>query len=43
VAGPHAAPNLPLVLGLNLPWLLIPIFLTLRMREEHPFAEDDPT
>jgi hypothetical protein len=40
MAGPHATPSLPLVLGLNLPWLLIPIFLTLRMRKERPFAED---
>jgi hypothetical protein len=41
IAGPHATPHLPLVLGLNLPWLLTPIFLTLRMRREHPFAEVD--
>ena len=34
----HAAPNLPLVLGLNLPGLLLPVFLTLRLRREHPFA-----
>jgi hypothetical protein len=39
VAGPHATPHLPLVLGLNLPWLLMPIFLTLRLRPEHPFTE----
>jgi hypothetical protein len=38
-AGPHATPYLALVLGLNLPWLLVPIFLTLRLRKEHPFAE----
>ncbi len=37
-AGPHAAPQFPLVLGLNLPWLLVPVFLTLRLRREHPFA-----
>jgi len=24
---------------LNLPWLLMPIFLTLRLRKEHPFAQ----
>jgi hypothetical protein len=36
--GPHAAPNFPLVLGLNLPWLLVPILLTLRLRREHPFS-----
>jgi hypothetical protein len=39
LAGPHATPNFPLVLGLNLPWLLMPIFLTLRLRKEHPFAQ----
>jgi len=39
IAGPHATTHLPLVLGLNLPWLLIPVFLTLRLRKEHPFAE----
>lgn len=38
IAGPHAAPNAPVVIGLNLPWLLLPIFLTLRLRREHPFA-----
>lgn len=42
IAGPHATPYLPLVLGLNLAWLLMPIFLTLRMRKEHPFAMDNP-
>jgi EXPERA (EXPanded EBP superfamily) len=36
-AGPHAAPNLLFVLLLNLPWLLIPIFLTLRLQKQHPF------
>ena len=38
VAGPHATPHLPMVLGLNLPWLLMPILLTFRLRKEHPFA-----
>jgi hypothetical protein len=37
-AGPHAAPDFPLVLALNLPWLLMPLLLTLRMRPEHPFT-----
>jgi hypothetical protein len=41
-AGPHAAPNFPLALGLNLPWLLIPVFLTLRLKREHPFAGPHP-
>jgi len=36
-AGPHAAPNLPFVLLLNLPWLLLPIFLTIRLQKQHPF------
>ena len=38
IAGPHATPRLPLVLALNLPWLLLPIFLTLRLLKEHPFT-----
>jgi hypothetical protein len=41
VAGPHATPHLPLVLGLNLPWLLVPLLLTLRVWKEHPFAGKD--
>ncbi len=41
-AGPHATPHLPLVLSLNLPWLLMPIFLTFRLRSEHPFRETAP-
>jgi hypothetical protein len=40
IAGPHAAPNLALVLALNLPWLLVPLLLTLRLRREHPFARE---
>jgi hypothetical protein len=40
VAGPYATTHLPLVLALNLPWLLMPIFLTLRLRKEHPFEVD---
>ena len=39
IAGPQATPHLPFVLGLNLPWLLMPILLTLRLRKEHPFAQ----
>ena len=39
IAEPYATPHLPLVLALNLPWLLMPIFLTLRLRKEHPFAK----
>ena len=39
IAGLHATSHLPLVVGLNLPWLLLPIFLTLRLRKEHPFTQ----
>jgi hypothetical protein len=40
VAGPSATPQLPLVLLLNLPWLLVPIAALIRMwRSEHPFTE----
>lgn len=39
LAGPHATPHFPFVLALNLPWLLMPIFLTLRLRKEHPFTQ----
>ena len=38
IAGPHATPHLPTVLLLNLPWLLVPILLTLRLRKERPFT-----
>jgi EXPERA (EXPanded EBP superfamily) len=38
-AGPHATPNFPFVLALNLPWLLMPICLTLRLRKDHPFTQ----
>jgi hypothetical protein len=38
MAGPHAAPNFPFVLALNLPWLLMPVLLALRLRREHPFT-----
>jgi hypothetical protein len=40
VAGPSATPQLPLVILLNLPWLLVPIAALFRMwRNEHPFTE----
>ncbi len=38
IAGPHATPHLALVLALNLPWLLLPICLTIRLLVEHPFT-----
>jgi hypothetical protein len=40
-AGPYATPHLPLVLGLNLPCLLVPLLLTARVWKEHPFAGKD--
>ena len=40
LAGPYATPHLPLVLGLNLPWLLVPFLLTARVWKEHPFSMD---
>jgi EXPERA (EXPanded EBP superfamily) len=41
--GPYLAPNFGLVLLLNLPWLLIPILLTMRMLgSETPFTATEP-
>jgi hypothetical protein len=38
--GPHAAPNFFIVLLLNLPWIIFPALIILRMsRSEHPFTE----
>ncbi len=38
--GPHATPHFPLVLLLNLPWILMPALIIARMaRSEHPFTE----
>lgn len=38
--GPHATPNFPIVLLLNLPWLLFPALIIVRMaRRERPFTE----
>jgi hypothetical protein len=39
IGGPHATPHLPIVLALNLPWLLVPILLTIRLRKDRPFSE----
>lgn len=40
VAGPHATPQLGMVLLANLPWLLVPVLMLVRMgRGEHPFTE----
>lgn len=38
IAGPHATPHLLAVLMLNLPWLLIPLLLTIRLWRDKPFA-----
>ncbi|HEX6872865.1 MAG TPA: emopamil-binding family protein, partial [Micromonosporaceae bacterium] len=40
--GVTPAPNFPLVLALNLPWLLTPVAMILRMRREHPFRRAEP-
>jgi len=37
--GRWATPHFPLVLSLNLPWLLLPFLVIWRMRREHPFTE----
>jgi hypothetical protein len=38
VVCPHATPHLPLVLGLNLPCLLVSLLLIARVWKEHPFC-----
>ena len=38
-SGIHRAPNFGFVLALNLPWLLLPLGVLLRMAREHPFTE----
>ncbi len=38
IAGPHATPHLGTVFALNLPWLLLPLLLSIRMWKEHPFS-----
>jgi len=40
IAGPHASPQLPWVLALNAPWLLMPLVIIYRLaRSPHPFTE----
>jgi hypothetical protein len=42
--GIHAAPNAPVVLMLNLPWLAFPAIIIYRMwRSPHPFTEEFPS
>ena len=44
IYGPHASPQLPMVLLANLPWLLLPIAVITRMsRREHPFTNPAET
>ena len=44
LAGPHAAPHPVVVLLLNAPWILVPLYIILRMwRAEHPFTVSTPT
>lgn len=37
--GPHATPAPGIVVGANLPWLLLPFFVSARVWREHPFTE----
>ena len=37
--GGHATPHWGMVLAANLPWLLFPLAMLVRMRREHPFTE----
>jgi hypothetical protein len=40
IFGPHASPQLPIVLMLNAPWLLMPLLIIYRMWHSlHPFTE----
>ena len=39
--GVTPAPNFLVVLGFNLPWLLMPFAMMLRMRRDHPFSAVD--
>ena len=38
-SGIHRTPHFAMVLALNLPWLLLPLFTGIRMAREHPFTE----
>ena len=37
--GVSATPNFPFVLAVNVPWLLFPLFMILRMRRAKPFGD----
>lgn len=42
ISGPHASPQLGIVLLANAPWVLFPIFIIYRMwRDEQPFTRLD--
>lgn len=38
-SGSHRSPDFGVVLALNLPWLLLPIWTIIRMAREHPLTE----
>jgi hypothetical protein len=38
IAGPFASDHLPLVLATNAGWLIVPIWVLIRMWREHPFT-----
>jgi hypothetical protein len=38
--GQYATPHFPMVLALNVPWLLLPFAVMWRMRHDHPFSRD---
>jgi hypothetical protein len=43
LAGTHATPHPEVVLPLNAPWLLVPIFILVRMgMRPHPFSAEEP-
>jgi hypothetical protein len=39
-AGPHASPHFLRMLGLNLPWLLVPLLLVYRLHAASPFSSE---
>jgi EXPERA (EXPanded EBP superfamily) len=41
-SGIHQTPHFPIVLALNLPWLLLPLGVIARMARSHPFTEEVP-
>jgi hypothetical protein len=43
IAGPFASDHLPLVLATNAGWLIVPIWVLVRMWREHPFTRPDTT